>query len=590
MNKLYFGDNLAVIPQHIPPGSVDLVYLDPPFNSDAQYNVLYETPANKRETAQRSIFKDNWYWEEDTQACYEQVLAQGGAPAAILGALKGALHRSDMMAYLAMMSARLIEIRRVLKPTGSLYLHCDPTASHYLKIILDAIFGPTNFRNEVIWQRTAAHGRAKKWGPIHDVLLFYTMSSKYTWNRTYQAYDQSYVSSHYKRSDKRGIFQDITLDGPGRRNGSSGETWRGVDPKAKGRHWELPPDRALPEWFQFPLGYAQMNVQERLDVLDSADLIFWPERGKVPRFKRYLGVTEGNPIQDIITDIPPVNSGSHERIGYPTQKPVPLLRRIIAASSNPGDIVLDPFCGCGTTVEAAALSGRQWIGIDISYYGVRLIERRIRANLGKDYPIEVRGVPADWASAEALADSDRYGFQQWAVDELGCQLWNDGKKGSDRGIDGEMWFMRGPVEPGRLMVQVKAGKTSKVSEVRDFLHVLNRERAEMGVFFCRSSATADMRREANEAGQFRIGSATFPKLALVTLEDWCAGRAPRLPTPLPMRAAQDKTRHGLKRVKAPDAKQREMAFVFEGRGPAPREGSVLNPAVLPDEMLKSESA
>ena len=588
MNTLYFGDNLDVLSAHIEDETVDLVYLDPPFNSKAQYNVLYETPTNLRETAQRAIFRDSWWWEEEAQACFEHVLAHGGPTAAILNALRGALGGSDTMAYLAMMSARLLEMKRVMKSSASLYLHCDPTASHYLKIIMDAIFGPKNFRNEVVWKRTGAHGRAKKWGPIHDVLLFYTKSDRYIWNRTYQDYDPAYVASHYKHKDAGGVFQDVSLDGPGRRNGSSGDAWRGTNPTDKGRHWELPPDRALPSWFVRPPGYSQMTVQERLDVLDSAELIYWPRRGKVPRFKRYLGVTDGNPIQDIIADIPPVNSGATERIGYPTQKPVPLLKRIIAASSNPGDVVLDPFCGCGTTIEAAARLDRRWVGIDVSYYGVRLIERRVRANLGPTYPIEVRGIPTDLAGAEALADGDRYGFQQWAVDELGCQIWNDGKKGADRGIDGEMWFLRGPIEPGRLLVQVKGGRKVRVGEVRDFLHVLDREKALMGVFFSRAGSTADMRREAAEAGFFRIGSTTYPRLALVTLQDWLDGRGPRLPTPLPVRVAQDKSGHAPKRRRRADPNQRELTFVFEGG--APEEGQVFNPSALPAEMLRSEQA
>jgi hypothetical protein len=319
MNRLYFGNNLPVLSQHVDDNSVDLVYLDPPFNSKAKYNILYETPANQRETAQRSVFNDSWHWEDDAQACFDFVLAHGGATASILNALRSALGRSDTMAYLAMMSARLLEIRRTLKPTGSLYLHCDPTASHYLKVILDAVFGPKNFRSEIIWKRTGAHGRAKRWGPIHDVLLFYTMSDTYTWNRVFEDYDQSYLDSHYRYTDAKGLHRLVTLDGPGVRGGSSGQPWRGVNPSVKGRHWELPPDRALPKWFVHPSGYSQMSVQERLDILDSAGIIYWPPRGTLPQYKRYLSISEGNPIQDVITDIDAVNSQAEERIGFPTQ-------------------------------------------------------------------------------------------------------------------------------------------------------------------------------------------------------------------------------------------------------------------------------
>lgn len=585
MNKLFFGNNVPVLHEHVRDESVDLVYLDPPFNSKAEYNVLYETPANLKETAQRTAFNDNWHWEDEANACFEFVLAHGGPAASILNALKGALGTSDTMAYLAQMAARLIEIRRTMKPTASLYLHCDPTASHYLKIILDAIFGPRNFKNEVIWKRTGAHGRAKKWGPIHDVIFFYTKSKRHTWNRTYEQYDPAYIASHYKKRDTMGYFQDVSLTGPGRNKGGSGEPWRAIDPILKGRHWELPPDRSLPTWFVHPTGYPAMTVQERLDVLDEAGLIYWPPKGKVPRFKRYAGVTEGNAIQDIINDIPPVNSGSNERLGFPTQKPVPLLRRIIEASSNPGDVVLDPFCGCGTTVHAAAQLKRQWIGIDVSYYAIRVIERRVALNFGASYPIKIDGIPADLASAEALAETAPYGFQQWAVSELGCQVWNDGKKGADGGIDGEMWFFAGPGAPGRLLVQVKGGKKTSVGAVREFRRVVEREKATMGVFVTRGPPTPEMRQEASEAGVFHIGSATYSKIALVWMEAWFSGQRPRLPTPIPVRIPQDRT--GPKPSKRPDAKQGEFKFVFDGGELEPQEGQLLNPALLPDEVLKT---
>ena len=407
VNKLYFGDNLDWLAK-MDAESVDLVYLDPPFNSKAQYNVLYETPDNQRGTAQAKVFRDTWEWGDETTFCFDRVLAHGGKVAAIVNSLTVALGRSDTMAYLVMMAARLLEIHRVIKSSGSLYLHCDPTASHYLKIILDSIYGPQNFRSEIVWKRTGAHGRAKRWGPIHDILLFYTASDDYTWNRVFEDYDPAYLAEFYKSNDKHGRYQAITLDGPGVRTGSSGKPWRNVDPTLKGRHWELPPDRALPAWFKHPKGYAKMSVQERLEVLDQADLIYWPSRGEVPRFKRYLSIAEGNPIQDIISDIRPVGSQSKERLGFPTQKPVPLLERIIKASSNPGDIVLDPFCGCGTTVHAAAELKRNWIGIDVSYYGVRLIQRRMIENFGAKYPIEIRGIPADLVSA----DNPRRDLQQ----------------------------------------------------------------------------------------------------------------------------------------------------------------------------------
>jgi DNA modification methylase len=584
MNQLYFGDNLTVLREHVEDQSVDLVYLDPPFNSKAQYNVLYETPANRRETAQRSAFRDSWHWEEEAQACFEHAVAHGGSAAAILTALKAALGRSDTMAYLAMMAARLIEIRKAMKPTASLYLHCDPTASHYLKIIMDGIFGPKSFKSEVVWKRTGSHGGSKRWGPIHDTLLFYTVSEKYTWNRTLQALDADYVTDKYRFSDDRGQHRLVVLTGPGiSKDGDSGKPWRGYDPSDAGRHWAVP--GAAIEMLRAEGETIPNGLHAQLDLLYERDFIRFPQKRDgsqgVPEFKFYL--PNGQPIQDMVLDIPPLNSQARERLGYPTQKPVALLKRIIQASSNPNDVVLDPFCGCGTSVYAASELGRRWVGIDISYFGVRLIHRRVTENFPK-LPIAVTGVPADLASAEALADAAPYGFQQWAVDELGCQIWNDGKKGADGGIDGEMWFFAGPGSPGRLLVQVKGGKKSKVGSVREFARVMDNEGAQMGVFFSRAALTADMRSEAASAGVFRIGSATYPRLALISLEAWFTGARPALPTPIPLRPRQDRSA-GSKKAKRPDPRQREMQFVFEGELEA-AEGQIFNPSALPSEALR----
>jgi DNA modification methylase len=587
MNKLFFGDNLDWL-MKMPDESVDLVYLDPPFNSKAAYNILYETPDNERGTAQAKVFRDTWEWLDEADDCFNRVLAHGGKIAAIINALTEALGKKDTMAYLVMMAARLIEIRRVMKPTASLYLHCDPAASHYLKIILDAIIGPRSFRNEIIWQRTQAHGRAKRWGPIHDVILFYSASDDYVWNRVFQKFVQSYLDSHYRYTDKHGTYRLVTLDGPGPRKGSSGSPWRAVDPTTKGRHWELPPDRALPEWFIHPKGYSDMSVQERLDVLDEAGLIYWPPRGTLPQYKRYLSVSGGNPIQDIITDIDAINSQAQERIGYPTQKPIALLKRIIQASSNKGDVILDPFCGCGTTVHAAAELERNWIGIDVSYYGVRLIQRRIVDNFGPKYPIEISGIPADLKSAQVLAETDHYGFQQWVVGELGCQLWNDGKKGADGGIDGEMWFYAGPTKPGRLLVQVKGGKKIGVQAVREFMTVLDSQKAQMGVFFSRAETTSEMRQAASGFGSFNIGSSKFPRLQLITLADWLGNHRPKLPAAIVTHSTQDRSKQNV-RPKKVDRKQPEfllpISSIIE-----PREGLVFNPSAIPQNSFKVKSA
>ena len=324
---LYFGDNLRIMESHLSSESVTLVYLDPPFNSKAQYNLLYETPGNQRENAQQTVFRDSWSWEDQADECYDRVLAHGGRIAAILDALVRAWGRSDTMAYLAMMAARLIETHRVLKSDGSLYLHCDPTASHYIKIILDAIFGPQNFLNEVIWKRTSAHSSAKRWGPVHDVILFYRKGDTHIWNEIFQEYDQTYLDAFYTHVDSDGLrWRRSDLTGAGTRNGETGKPWRGIDITRKGRHWAYPPSV--------------------LDEMDTQGKVHWPQKiGGMPMFKRYLAEQPGAPPQDVITDIRPLHNLSGERQGYPTQKPTTLLKRIISASSNNGDVVLDPFCG-----------------------------------------------------------------------------------------------------------------------------------------------------------------------------------------------------------------------------------------------------
>jgi DNA modification methylase len=381
---LYYGDNLTVLRERINEASVDLIYLDPPFNSQRSYDVRNRERGEADGRANERAFKDCWTWDRVAERAFGEIMApDSGYPEALtilMAALRGSLGQHDMMAYLTMMAMRLVEMRRVLKAGGSLYLHCDPTASHYLKLILDAIFGIDNFRSEIVWKRTFAHGSALRWGDVHDILLFYTKSDRYAWNRVPQPYDESYLSSKYRFHDERGRYRLVVLTAQGTRKGDSGRPWRGIDPTCKGRHWAVPKDAidvlrregaAIPE-----------GLHDKLDLLFAHGLIRFPKkrdgRAGVPEYKRYLGGS-GQPIQDIITDIPPINSQAQERLGYPTQKPVPLLSRIIEASSNAGDVILDPFCGCGTTVEAAQRLHRRWIGIDITPLAIELIRERLDA-------------------------------------------------------------------------------------------------------------------------------------------------------------------------------------------------------------------
>jgi site-specific DNA-methyltransferase (adenine-specific) len=415
-NMLFYGDNLEVLRGRDADGrpliadeSVDLVYLDPPFNSAASYNVLFRAPDGKASDSQIEAFADTWHWTDSAaHAFHEVVTGRHQRAGTLLRAMRDALGENDMMAYLTMMAVRLIELHRVLKPTGSLYLHCDPTASHYLKLLLDGVFGVENFRNEIIWKRTGSHGGAKRWGPIHDVILFYSRSDEFLWNRTYEEYDQLYLDKFYRFADERGRYRLVTLTGAGTRAGDSGAAWRGVDPTKSGRHWALPAGalaKAYPE-----LSMRGLNTQEKLELLDKAGLIYWPTRGSVPQQKRYVDEAPGVPVQDLITDVRPLGTADVERLGYPTQKPVALLERIITASSNPGDVILDPFCGCGTTVHAAQKLGRRWIGIDVTHLAISLIERRLK-DAFPEIRFDVLGVPRDIAAARDLAARDKHQFQ-----------------------------------------------------------------------------------------------------------------------------------------------------------------------------------
>jgi DNA modification methylase len=473
-----------------------------------------------------------------------------------------------MMAYIVMMAARLIELRRVLKPNGSLYLHCDPTASHYLKLVLDAVFGHANFQNEVIWKRTGAHGSAKRWAPVHDTLFFYSGSEAFQWNRVCQPYEQNYLEEKYRQSDKRGRFQDVSATGAGTRKGASGDPWKMHDPTEKGRHWAIPVNagEGIPN-------FEQMSPQDKLNALDTKGQLYWPKaRGggdSFPRIKQRPGL--GNPVQDCIFDIPALNSQARERLGYPTQKPLALLDRIIQASSKPGDTVLDPFCGCGTSLESAEKNGRNWIGIDVAHYAMTLIEGRLKAK----YPAvaySVHGRPTDLAGARELARRDKYQFQWWAAWRLGSQTYREDKKGADRGIDGNIYFHNGPYGVGRIIASVKGGENIGVQMVRDLRGVIEREEAEMGVMVTLANPTSPMLAEAGSAGFVRKSAhGRLPRLQIVSVADLLAGHMPKLP-PLPQPARKQQAAR-----KRTHADQMEMMFPFGGEIIKPEAGIHVDP-------------
>jgi adenine specific DNA methylase Mod len=571
MNKLFFGDNLYVLRERIHPESVDLIYLDPPFNSNATYNILFKEAGGPVGDAQLEAFRDTWDWGDQAASAYDDVMRAAGDVALTLKGLRAWIGQNAMMAYLSMMAARFLELRDVLKPTGSLYLHCDPKASHYLKVILDAIFGAENFRNEVIWKRTYAHGGASRWGDVHDSILFYTKSDAFTWTRPLQAHSDSYLTSKYRYEDKRGRYRLVVLTGPGATKGASGQEWRGYNPTESGRHWAVP-KRALAVLEEEGIA-VPANLHDQLEALYQHGLIRFPEKrdgsAGVPEFKFYL--PQGQPVQDIITDIPPINSQAKERLGYPTQKPVALLERIIAASSNEGDVVLDPFCGCGTTVEAAERLNRQWVGIDVTHYAITLIEARLKANHAHA-SYEVHGRPLDLAGARDLARRDKYQFQWWAAWRVGAQTYREDKRGADRGIDGNIMFKNGPYGDGRIIISVKGGDHVGVQMVRDLRGVIEREEAEMGILVTLTEPTGPMLREANDAGFVsRSAHGRLPRLQIVTAEDMLNNRMPKLP-PLPL--PEKKLTPSLKRK---DRDQLELLLPFAGEKVIPSKSVIVDP-------------
>lgn len=527
-NFLYYGDNLDILRRYVKDESVDLVYLDPPFNSNQTYNVLFAEKDGSKSAGQIKAFGDTWAWSLEAERAYVDVVTVPGRVSDALQAFRKLLGPNDMLAYLVMMAPRLVELRRVLKPTGSIYLHCDPTASHYLKILMDAVFEPQNFRNEVIWKRTHAHSGSKRLGPVHDTLFFYTKTDAYTWNPQHTPYSQEYIETFFRFTDPDGRrYRATILTGTGTRNGSSGKPWRGIDPTKSGRHW------AVPGYVRNLIGdQASHDVQSALDELDKMGRILWPTKdGGVPSFKQYLDDMEGVVLQDIWVDIPPLSAQAGERLGYPTQKPEALLERIIEASSNEGDVVLDPFCGCGTAISVAQRLKRRWIGIDITHLAITLMKSRLRWAFGDDVDKEytVRGEPETLPDARALAAEDRFQFQYWALGKVDARPLEE-KKGADKGIDGRKLFHDdNSGDTKQVILSVKSGHVS-VADIRDLRGVLDREKAEMGVLITLEEPTGPMKTEAASAGFYTSPLGTqHPRLQILTIAELLAGKRIDMP-------------------------------------------------------------
>lgn len=514
-NTLYYGDNLAILRDRIASESIDLVYLDPPFNSNRSYNVLFRQESGSESEAQVQAFDDTWHWNQHTEATFVELVTHAQPEvSSMISAMRDFIGENQMMAYLVMMAVRLVELHRVLKPTGSLYLHCDPTASHYLKVILDTIFDPENFRNEITWKRSSAHSDAKQgrkaYGNIADAIFYYTKSDEFTFNTQYAEYDEEYLRGTYNNIDPDGRrWKSSDLTGPGgAAKGNPQFEFLGVT-----RYWR----------------YTKENMEKLL----TEGRIYQSRPGAVPRMKHFLDEMKGISLQNIWDDIAPLGAHAAERLGYPTQKPAALLERIVAVSSNVGDVVLDPFCGCGTTIAAAQKLSRIWIGIDITYLAIALQKHRLKTAFDledrKDYV--VIGEPADLASAKQLAVEDRYQFQWWALSLIQARPLGgepdskQGKKGADKGIDGQIVFIDDSTnKPKRVLVQVKSGHVNSAT-IRDLRGVVEREKAAIGVLITLESASKPMLTEAAAAGFYSSPGwgRNYPRLQVLTIEELLKG-------------------------------------------------------------------
>ncbi len=498
--------------EHIPDESVDLIYLDPPFNSNATYNVLFREHDSSESAAQIQAFDDTWHWSTDAEWHYQQTVTTGPRKLAdMLQAMRTFLGQNDMMAYLTMMAPRMVELHRVLKPTGSIYLHCDPTASHYLKLLMDAVFGPTRFRNEITWQRTTAHNDSTRYGANTDIILFYSKGDEWAWNPQYREYDDKYTARYrFKDPDGR-AWTDDNLTAKGLSGGGYTYEYKGIT-----SYWRVP--------------------IETMEQLDSEGRLHFTKNGGIRR-KRYLDEQKGRPAQALWDDIDAINSQAAERLGYPTQKPEALLERIISASSNDGDVVLDPFCGCGTAVAVAERLNRKWIGIDVTHLAISLMRSRLRDSFGDDLSdYEVIGSPADAESARALSleggNTGRYQFEYWALGLVEARPARDMKKGADAGIDGYInFFDDNSGKAKSVIVQVKSGHVNRgiVGRLRGDME---REGAEMALLITLEPPTRPMQEDATAAGFYTpeaYPDRQFPRVQIATIEDILNGNGPAIP-------------------------------------------------------------
>jgi site-specific DNA-methyltransferase (adenine-specific) len=513
MNTLYFGDNLEILRDKVSSDYVDLVYLDPPFQSGKSYNIIFQPQLNKIKgaTAQIKTFKDTWQWGDEAEKEFEGLITgtitkekPNQKLIELIKTMRGYLGEVPIMAYLCMMAPRLLEMRRVMKDTGSIYLHCDSTASHYLKILMDAVFRPDNFLNEIIWRRykrpKGSQHASRRFGTSTDTLLFYGKSDRHKFfaDRIKIRLDLDGIEKRYTHSDERGPY----YSGPLLRSASMGARpnlvyeYKGFMPGPEG--WRM--------------------TLEKIRALDAKGDIFWTESG-IPRRKVR---SAGNPVthvDNLWADIEAIGSQADERLGYPTQKPEALLERIIKASSNEGDLILDPFCGCGTTIAVAQSQKRKWIGIDITYLAIDVIKKRLEKNrVQEGVDFEIDGEPTDVYSAEKLATKDPFQFQIWCVSKLDATP-SETKTG-DQGIDGTVNFID-PTKKSKAgigIIQIKGTQNVNPDMVRGLKGTIKSQNADFGILITLKKATQGMVTEAVKEGYVE-SMKKIPKIQLITVED-----------------------------------------------------------------------